>query len=287
MQTEAMNQQRLMIRPATSADKTAVLAFCSTTWEHGDYIDEVWDDWLTHPHSTLLVGTQDAQPVALAHVIVQEGEGWCEGVRVAPELRGQGLGRTLLRACVAEAQQRGAHVLRLLTSRSNLAMQTMLPQLGFSHCFDATWFEAAALDTGPSEWSATPLTVSHLPQLLADLADTPLLRATGGLYADGWSFATPTPARLTEHLQRGQVVALQGCDGWAILMDDGESDDPMIALAAGDLPVLLPALRGHPLAVANGALRLFLPAAGIGAELATAAGYTAWDRAFGVYALAL
>lgn len=286
MQTEAMNPQPLTIRPATSADKAAVLAFCSTTWEHGDYIDEVWDEWLSDPDSTLLVGAQGAQPVALAHVTVQEGEGWCEGVRVAPALRGQGLGRTMLHASVAEARRRGAHVLRLLTSRSNLAMQTLLPQLGFGHCFDATWFEASALDPASPAWSATPLTVAHLPLLLAGLADSPLLRATGGLYADGWSFATPTPARLSEHLQRGQVVAVPGYAGWAILMDDGESDDPMIALAAGDLSALLPALRGHPLAVASGALRLFLPVSGIGADVATAAGYTAWDRAFGVYALA-
>lgn len=286
MQTEAMNQQPLMIRPATSADKAAVLAFCSATWEHGDYVHEVWDDWLTHPDSTLLVGTADGRPVALAHVIVQEGEGWCEGVRVAPELRGRGLGRTMLRACIVEARRRGAHVLRLLTSRSNLAMLTLLPQLDFSHCFDATWFEAPAREPPPG-WAVVPLTASDLPQLLADLADTPLLRATGGLYADGWSFATPTPARLREHLQRGQVVSVPGCTGWAIVMDDGESDDPMIALASGDLGALLPALRAHPLAVANGALRLFLPATGSGADVATAAGYTSWDRAFGVYALAL
>lgn len=286
MQTEAMNQQQLTIRPATSADKAAVLEFCTTTWEHGDYIHEVWDDWLAHPDSALLVGARDDRPIALTHVSVQEGEGWCEGVRVAPAERGHGFGRAMIEASVAEARQRGAHVLRLLTNRANLAMQTLLPQLGFAHCFDAAWFAAPALSQEqPAAWEV--LTPDRLPELLHNLDDSPLLRDTGGLYADGWSFTTPTPTRLAEHLRRGQIVGVPGGAGWAIVMDDGESDDPMIALAHGDLPTLLEALRSHPLAVANGEQRLFLPVGSAGAALAIAAGYTTGERAFGVFALAL
>jgi hypothetical protein len=105
------------------------------------------------------------------------------------------------------------------------------------------------------------------------------------LYADGWSFATPTPARLRQHLERGQVVAVPGVRGWAIVQDDGESDDPMIALAAGDLEPLLHALRAHPHVQRNGELGLLLPLDGAGARLAIAAGYTRGENAFGVYAL--
>lgn len=287
MQTEAMKQPLLTIRPATSADKAPVLAFCATTWDHGDYIDQVWDDWLAAPDSTLLVGTLNERPVALAHVSVQQGEGWCEGVRVDPAERGRGLGVAIMRACVDEARRRQAQVLRLLTSRANQAMQTILPRLGFAHCFDVSWLSAPALGPDALPGPLEVLPPARLPELLRDLADAALLRATDGLYADGWSFATPTPTRLAAYLERGQVVAVPGCEGWAIVSDDGESDDTMIRLAVGDLPTLLRALRAHPLAVQNGEQRLFVPAGSPGAELALAAGYTADERAFGVYALAL
>jgi GNAT superfamily N-acetyltransferase len=282
-----MKQPPLTIRPATSADKAAVLQFCGTTWEHGDYIHEVWDDWLADPESTLLVGALDDQPVALAHVTIHEGEGWCEGIRVAPAQRGHGFGREMRRACLDEAARHGATVARLLTSRANQAMQTLLPQLGFQLCFDAAWFRAPALADERPDRTPQALTVAQLPALLADLDDARLLHDTGGLYADGWSFATPTPARLRGHLERGEVIAVPGIRGWAIVQDDGESDDLMVALAAGDLEGLLYALRAHPHVRRRGELGLLLPLDGSVARLATGAGYTRGQNTFGVYATTL
>jgi hypothetical protein len=48
-------QQQLLLRKATAADQAAVLHFCANTWEGGDYIAEVWDDWLNDSSSMLTI----------------------------------------------------------------------------------------------------------------------------------------------------------------------------------------------------------------------------------------
>src|SRR5213082_2789620 len=58
----------LEIRPAQPEDREAVLAFCQHTWEWGDYIAFVWDEWLHDKQGVLFVATFDNQPVGIAHL---------------------------------------------------------------------------------------------------------------------------------------------------------------------------------------------------------------------------
>ena len=52
---------QLEVRRAREEDREAVLAFCSQTWEWGDYIEYVWDEWLHDPQSALFVATMDGR----------------------------------------------------------------------------------------------------------------------------------------------------------------------------------------------------------------------------------
>ncbi len=72
-----------VIRPARAADKQAVLAFCAHTFDWGDYLPEVWDEWLADARGQLLVATLDEVPVGVAKVtLLTPGEAWLEGLRV-------------------------------------------------------------------------------------------------------------------------------------------------------------------------------------------------------------
>ncbi len=273
-----------LLRPATAADRTPVLAFCAHTWEGGDYIAEVWDEWLHDPHTALVVGTLDDQPIALAHIVIDGEQSWLEGVRIDPAQRGRGFGQRLVQGCAEIARQQGATVMRLLTNRDNRAMIQLITRLGFAHCFDATWYSAPALDGPPPE----PLATRDADELLRDLDAAPVLRETGGLYADGWMFLRPSAARLQRHLAAGQVVAVPGVNGWAIVANDGESERQAIILAAGDFAGLLHGLRAHPAARRSGELRVLLPPDGACAALAQQLGYAVKrPHRFGIYALAL
>src|SRR5436853_4874457 len=98
------------IRPARPEDREAVLAFCKHTWEWGDYIEYVWDEWLHDPQGVLFVATIDGRPVAISHLRMlsptSTPEAWLEGMRVDPAHRHQGLAIALDGAMMTEAKKR-------------------------------------------------------------------------------------------------------------------------------------------------------------------------------------
>ena len=65
----------MRFRLATSQDKDYVLNFCKNTFSWGDYIDRVWDIWISEPNSILLVAEienhiKEKKPIAIAHGIL-------------------------------------------------------------------------------------------------------------------------------------------------------------------------------------------------------------------------
>ena len=99
-----------------------MLAFCTNTWEWGDYIEYVWDQWLDNPDGILYVATIDGQPAAVSHFcMLNETDAWLEGMRVDPAHRHQGLATALHSAMLVEAMRRGATNARLITESTNTA----------------------------------------------------------------------------------------------------------------------------------------------------------------------
>src|SRR5438477_7266508 len=101
--------ETIEVRPAREDDREPVLAFCARTWDDGDYIQYVWDDWLADTSGALLVATLAGRPVGLTHLrMMSPDEAWIEGVRVNPETRRQGVARKLTSRTLATAHERGA-----------------------------------------------------------------------------------------------------------------------------------------------------------------------------------
>src|SRR5258708_38740556 len=135
------------VRPARPEDHDAVLAFCARTWSDGDYIAEVWDDWLGNQRGVLLVATLAERPVGLVHVrMLSADEAWLEGIRVDPAVRRQGVGRVLTSRGLVAARERGAAVARLFTMWDNVAAQAMFGAFGVTRIAQVTYYEAAAED---------------------------------------------------------------------------------------------------------------------------------------------
>src|SRR6266571_647711 len=120
------------IRPATQADKSPVLEFCTNTWPGGDYIPEVWDDWLRDARGRLVVATVSGSPVGIAHASLQtRSVAWLEGVRVHPSYRGRGIAGKLNIALTRFAAEKGATVARLCTGSMNKASKRHLDKVRF------------------------------------------------------------------------------------------------------------------------------------------------------------
>src|SRR3989440_12799110 len=96
------------IRPARPEDREAVLAFCEQTWEWGDYIEYVWDEWLHDSKGILFVATIDGKFVAGSHLqMLNETDAWLEWMRVDPAYLQHGLAKVLDDVMLSEASRRG------------------------------------------------------------------------------------------------------------------------------------------------------------------------------------
>lgn len=213
------------IRPARAEDRDSVLAFCANTWEWGDYVEYVWDEWLNDPNGVLLVALVEERPVGIAHLqMLTPDDAWLEGLRVDPNYRLQGLGAALNIACVEEAMKRGARYARLLTSSDNVASITMV-----EHHF---WRRVGSMVS----FSAQPMAalsereVGHdLPRLAtaADSSDikdylhtSNIIPLNGGLCYQNYTAYVINDELINAKIEAGEVYVLrrwQRLDGFAFV----------------------------------------------------------------------
>lgn len=199
-------------RLAQPADKAAVLAFCAQTWEWGDYIADVWDEWLADSSGRLLVATLNDRPVALEHLrLMAPGECWLEGMRVDPALRGQGIAGHLNEFALREAQKLGATVARLATRSDNLLAQRVLERSEFRQVGTFLQYMAPAADV-PGAPLPEVAEQADLPALLALLDRSSVYPALGGLIYKDWAGRALTRALLQERLSSGTILLLPQWD---------------------------------------------------------------------------
>ena len=74
----------LKIRNANNSDKIPILKFCKNTFSWGDYVDQVWDFWLSEGHLLLF---EEMSPVGICHVSSSKDQIWIEGIRVDKNFR--------------------------------------------------------------------------------------------------------------------------------------------------------------------------------------------------------
>ena len=176
---------RLIIRPARPDDRPVMERICAHTWEWGDYIPEVWDDWLTDEQGLPIVGELAGRVVALSRIRFQTPDQlWLEGMRVDAEYRSRGIGRQFLEHSIAFAQERGARVVRLSTSYHNFPVHTLTAQAGMEYVGAYQLRTAAPL---PGVADPVFLSAEHADPARAFLNDSPMLAYTHGLYSLDWA----------------------------------------------------------------------------------------------------
>ena len=245
------------VRRARPEDREAVLALTRATWDGWDYIHEVWDDWVTDPVGAFLVATAEpgpdgtpptdrdgtslmpGWPIAIAHLAMPTPtEGWVEGIRVDPVVRGMDVATELVAGTLRAAEATGATVVRYVTSMANegsvrLAARHGLLPIG-EWRFHGRGREddragsagRAAVEEVLTEASAEglmlpPTAATDADAWFARIAVDPTFRAGHGLYEHlGWKYQALTPALLADHLRAGEVLALgpDAAGHWALLL---------------------------------------------------------------------
>ncbi len=216
------------VRSAQPEDKDIVLAFCTRTWDWGDYIDRVWDDWLVDARGELFVAVMDGKPTGVAHLrMINATDAWFEGLRVDPDYRQQGIAKALNVAMLEGAIRRGATNARLVTESTNTGSIHMMEGIFMRHAGTFAPFHAAPLvaqaksrakiDYSPE---GTRLATSDdIDEIIDYLNVSNIFPATGGLYYTGFVGYEITAALLEKQITAQNVYLLHRwnrLDGLAI-----------------------------------------------------------------------
>ncbi len=207
------------VRAARADDKESVLAFCSHTWDWGDYIDRVWDDWLLDTQGKLFVSVSDEQPTGVAHLrMVTPLDAWLEGLRVDPNYRKQGIATALNRAMLVEAMQRGATHARLVTESVNSGALHIMNTLRMRPIGAFAPFHAAPIAISPQGRARVATyqpertclaTLEDLDEIIAYINSSNIFPAVGGMYYSSFVAHVITAALLEQQIAARQVYLLR------------------------------------------------------------------------------
>ncbi|HZR40327.1 MAG TPA: GNAT family N-acetyltransferase [Ktedonobacteraceae bacterium] len=225
------------VRPAQPEDREAVLAFCAQTWEWGDYIDRVWDDWLHNPQGLLLVATADGEPCGITHLqMLTKTDAWLEGLRVDPAYRRQGIARALNEAALLEAMRRGAVYARLATESGNTASRRLAESMHMRQVSAFANYSVPQLTTSPRRTvhEQTQLaTEADLDEIIDYLNVSNIFPLTGGLYYAGFKAYPITAELLEEKIAAHNIYLLRRwdrLDGLAITEPREEHQEQLLSL---------------------------------------------------------
>lgn len=130
------------LREARLADHEAVAAFTTGTWpgrEGNDYIPDIYPDWIEGENHTLVADAGSEIAGVAQCTMLSDTEAWCQGMRVNPGYRGEGVARQLTHALFDWARDRGALVARSMVFSWNVPSLGLSRKIGFDPATELRW----------------------------------------------------------------------------------------------------------------------------------------------------
>ncbi len=118
----------LEIREANDADKFRVLKFCKNTFSWGDYVEHVWNFWLSEGH--LFLG-QKPHPVGICHAFYSDDQIWIEGIRIDSSFRRQNIASELVKHAESVGVAKNLSFSYMLIDTENSISISMANSLGY------------------------------------------------------------------------------------------------------------------------------------------------------------
>ena len=230
------------MRPLRAADRDRVAELVAEDAGGRDYLPRVFDEWLASPGGAFEAGELDGVVVAVHRwKPIQRSVAYYEGMRVAPEVRRQGVGRAMLRAAVEQVRGLGYEVLRLASGNPHAL--ALFESEGFRPRARAAVWQAGRQEGG--EPARMP-PAADADRLLRALEADPALALYDRLDPLPSGPRDVDGAYLSELLQQGRVR--EGAGGRAlVLVGPGFGGrrlyGTLVAGAGGALQDLLLALR--------------------------------------------
>lgn len=145
--TQTFSSPQVLCRPALESDYPDIAEFCKGIWDGGDYVPEVWHDWLNDPHGLLATAEFDGHAIGCSHLaLLAEGQWWLEGFRVDPQKQGLKVGSRLHDYVTDWWGEYGDGTVRLMTSAKNLHVHHLCERSGYVKTHEVCGYEASPLD---------------------------------------------------------------------------------------------------------------------------------------------
>lgn len=236
----------VLFRRALPSDREAMLTLCSRVSPDGDYIPDVWDEWLAHQHGQFTAVLDGGRLIGLGKFtrLFDNGndqEWWLEGLRLDPDYHGRGIGRKMHEYNVdLWRNSGGAGTLRLLTESGNSAVHRLCQNSGMRRIAEWTAWQADAVENPDAAGEFS--TADRFTETVFEIAvGCNAARALGGTIAvdSGWRWATLRRERMTEYVEREMVWLWRGGEGLLVVErnsgGNGMIDAPHlhVLLAAG------------------------------------------------------
>ena len=117
-----------MIREATNSDKTSVLKFCKDTFSWGDYVQDVWDSWISE--GNLFLYTKKF-PVGICHAFYSKNQIWIEGIRIDHIFRRQKIASSLIKHAESIGREKHISSSYMLIDAENSSSLSMAKSLDY------------------------------------------------------------------------------------------------------------------------------------------------------------
>ncbi len=183
------------IRDAQPSDKETVVDFCKNTFSWGDYIADVWDDWILK--GSLFVAVEDAIQVGLCHMVfTDDRQAWVEGIRIHPDYRRRGYGRKMISHC--ESIKKSIKVIRMIIESENTSSINLAQSMGYY--MEDRWRLYALT---PQKETSSVIIVSDIKQVAGLVFSS--------TYANSWKWLPLEESDLKELIKQKRVLlSVQG-----------------------------------------------------------------------------
>lgn len=199
-----------MIREAKTSDKNSVLKFCKNTFSWGDYIDQVWDSWLSE--GNLLV-FEEKEPIGICHAFYSDDQIWIEGIRVDPIFRRQKIASKLVNYAEKIGKEKEISSSFMLIDTQNHSSLQMAISLNYD--VFQTW----------NFYSLIPRKISNYEVDFVNSKDLQLEN-----YVRSWRWLPLNANTLSSLIKNKKIVkaTINGNDSIAILCDSDHFDKTLI-----------------------------------------------------------
>jgi ribosomal protein S18 acetylase RimI-like enzyme len=244
----------LKIRHATKSDKGEVLRFCVNTFEWGDYIDQVWDFWLSDRNGVLLVAEHDEEynihgkkrssVIAISHASLcpNNKNVWLEGIRVHPNFRHRYVATQLLNSMISYGKEQGADEASAIVAGNNITSQLMMESNGFAIISKWSYYIINKIPkrVDKGKLRSKVVTSEDTETVRNYLKRSAVYKSSGKTYVNSWRWYSLDLSVLENFIKHEKVLVIGNdpIEGLGIINKDSDNNFQIVYLDASNTSVL-------------------------------------------------